>query len=98
MIKLNKMILSIHVTPGAKKNAVTDFAESEWHIKVAAPPVGGKANEELIKFLCSALELRKNAVSVIKGKTARNKLVSIDGMPSAEVIARLSTLIQKERP
>ena len=88
-------ILSVHVTPNAKMNAVIGFKENVWHIKIAAPPADGKANEELIKFFSSALNLHKNALCVTKGQTSRNKLISVEGLSPTEIGARLSALVQK---
>ena len=88
-------ILSVHVTPNAKMNAITGCKENVWHIKIAAPPADGKANEELIKFFSSAINLHKNALCVIKGQTSRNKLISVEGLSPAEIEMRLSALVQK---
>jgi uncharacterized protein (TIGR00251 family) len=89
----DKTVLPVHVTPSAKKNAVTVFKENEWHIKIAAPPIDGNANDKLIEFLSSVLDLRKNALFIIKGQTSRRKLVRVESMSSAEIETRLSALV-----
>ncbi len=85
-----KAIFSVRVTPGAKRNAVTAFKEGTWYIKIAAPPVDGKANEELAEFLSRVLGVRKNNLSLLKGQTSRNKLVSVSGLGQKEAMLRLS--------
>ena len=82
--------LVVRVTPGAKRNAVTGLKEGVWHIKIAAPPIEGKANEELVAFLSKLLGVRKSNLSVVKGQTSRNKLVSVSGLPQKEIKLRLS--------
>jgi len=90
----SKVTIHIHVTPGAKNNAVTGFKEGEVRIKVTAPPVDGKANDALIEFLSTVLDIRKNALYIIKGKSSRRKLVSIEGLAPTEIEARLSASVQ----
>jgi uncharacterized protein (TIGR00251 family) len=83
-------LISVRVTPGSRRNSITALKEGVWYVKVAAPPVEGKANEELVVFLSRVLGLRKNGISVVKGQTSRNKLVSILGLGQKEVMLRLS--------
>ncbi|MCL2615737.1 MAG: DUF167 domain-containing protein [Dehalococcoidia bacterium] len=96
--KNKDVIISAHVTPGAKANAVTGFKEGEWRIKIAAPPVDGKANEKLVEFLCSVLNLNKSAVSIIKGHSSRRKLIRVDGLPDEQINACLSALAKGQAP
>ena len=48
-------------------------------MRIAAPPVEGAANKELIKLLSKSFKLPKNAVQIISGLTSRNKIVRIQG-------------------
>ena len=77
--------LSVRITPGAKRNAVIALREGVWHIKIAAPPVEGKANEELVAFLSKILDIRKNSLSVLKGHTSRTKLISVAEINQEEI-------------
>jgi len=83
-------MFSVRVTPGAKRNAVTAFKEGVWNIKIAAPPVEGKANEELVLFLSRLFDVRTSSVSVVKGQRSRSKLVCVAGLTQKEVALRLS--------
>ena len=89
-IRRDEAILAVRVTPGAKRNAVTAFKEGVWNIKIAAPPVEGRANEELVAFLSKKLDIRRSSLNVIKGQSSRNKLVSVSGMSQKEIARRLS--------
>ena len=54
--------------------------------RVSSPPVDGKANKELIEFLSKLLSIRKSDISIIKGETGRSKLLSIEGMETADIV------------
>jgi uncharacterized protein len=59
-------------------------------LKIAAPPEKGKANQELTNFLSRLLDVQKSSISIVKGETGRNKLISIEGLNAEEVAERLS--------
>ena len=83
-----KTIIPIRVHPNAARNEIVAFTDGILRVKIAAPPVRGRANKELLDFLCRRLALGKDRVSLIKGHTARNKLVAIDGL-SQEAVSEL---------
>jgi uncharacterized protein len=65
------------VQPGAKKSAVVGLHGEALKIRVAAPPVEGRANEALIVFLAERLGVPKGLVSIAKGENSRAKLVRV---------------------
>lgn len=77
------MKLALKVTPGAKKNEILGWEEDYpqvgrvLKVKIAAPPVEGKANKEIVQFLAKALGVPKSAVEVVHGTSGRIKLVEI---------------------
>jgi uncharacterized protein len=77
--------LAVRVKPGAATSQVVEFRDNTWQIRVAAPPVEGKANEKLIEFLSGVLKVRKSAISIQRGHTARNKLLTVEGISDAEI-------------
>lgn len=81
--------ISVRVYPNAARNEVAGFNDGVFRVKVAAPPVQGKANRELVTFLGEALGISKNRVSITRGHTTRNKLIAIDGFSEADVKERL---------
>lgn len=83
--------ISLRVYPNAARDEVLGFTDGVCHIKVAAPPVKGKANEQLIAFLGQLLGVSKSSVSIIKGHTSRSKLIAIDGLSREDVMKRLSS-------
>jgi len=63
--------IAVQGHPGAKRNEVVRFEEGVWHIKIAAPPMEGKANKELIEFLSELLDISKSRIGIDKGATGR---------------------------
>lgn len=72
--------LQLHIQPGAKKTEVVGPHGEALKIRLAAPPVDGKANACLIAFLADRLGVARAAVSLISGETSRAKRVRIDGV------------------
>ena len=58
-------------------------------IRLAAPPVEGAANEALVAFLSDALGLPRRSVTIVSGKTSRDKRVRIEGLDEATARERL---------
>jgi uncharacterized protein (TIGR00251 family) len=72
--------LRLHVQPGAKKTEVVGLHGEALKIRLAAPPVDGKANACLIAFLADALGIARAAIRLVSGETSRAKKVRIDGI------------------
>lgn len=82
--------LTLHIQPGAKKTEFAGLHGEALKIRLAAPPVDGKANEALIKFIAETLRLPKSAVSLKSGQTSRRKVLEIIGAEVAAVAALIS--------
>ncbi len=85
----NTTRLWVQVRPNAAINEITGYTDGRLHIKIAAPPLKGKANKELVAFLSCKLGINQSSVSIMKGQTARNKLVSIYGLSLNDIIKLL---------
>ena len=72
------MILHIKVKPGSKQDLIKREADGSLKVYIKAPPVDGKANEHLIKFLAQTLGLSKSKVKLLKGETNTFKKLEID--------------------
>ena len=77
------VILRLNIQPGAKKTEVVGLHGDALKIRLAAPPVDGKANACLIAFLADQLGLAKAAIRLVGGDTSRAKRVRIDGVDPA---------------
>jgi len=75
--------LLLSVSPRASRTEVAGVADGRLRVRVAAPPVDGAANEELVRFLARALGVPQRAVTVTAGAGGRRKTVEIRGVTAA---------------
>lgn len=73
------LVLSLHIQPGAKKTGFAGLHGEAMKIRLAAPPVDGKANAALCAFLAEFCKVPKAAVVLISGETSRAKRVRVEG-------------------
>jgi len=86
--------VKLRVSPGAKSTAIKGlYGEGAIRLSVAAPPVGGKANAEVERYLAGLFNLSSSEVTVIKGVSSRDKLVFLNGLGPNEIRIPLSTLL-----
>ena len=82
--------LTLRITPRARK---TEFAgvleDGILRVRVAAPPVEGKANVALLTFLAKVLGVRKNRIEIIAGVRGLDKIVSVLDLSAEEVQSRI---------
>ena len=71
------MIFRVRVKPNAKINSITVKENNELEVHVSAPPVGGKANKYLIRYLSEIFKVSKSAVTILKGLNTPYKTVEI---------------------
>jgi len=88
-VKEEQATILVQVQPNASENKVARFEDGVWQLRIAAPPIKGKANQELVKFLSDILEVSKSSVAIAKGRTTRRKVVAIEGLTQEEVRRRL---------
>lgn len=76
------MRIAVHVSPRASRNEIKpNLLDSSLKVYLTAPPVEGKANEALVELLAEHFHVPKTNVRIIKGETARNKIVEIKNRP-----------------
>ena len=83
------MRVRVHVVPRAKRTAVVGVHGNRLKLALAAPPVDGAANAELVAFVARALGVTRRAVAIVAGETSRQKTLEITGVSADEVRARL---------
>ena len=84
--------LAIKAIPNAPRNAVAGWLGDALKVKVHAPALEGRANDELCEFIADTLGLPRRAVTVAHGDKSRQKLLAIDGLTFDEVRDRLKSL------
>jgi uncharacterized protein (TIGR00251 family) len=78
--KDNGVSFSIRVQPRASRSEIAGELEGTLKIRLAAPPVDGEANEELIRLLSKLFKVTRSQIVIRSGQTSRNKLIVIDGI------------------
>ncbi len=72
------LTLQVKVKPNARSSSLLQAPDGTWQAKLKAPPVDGKANEELIALVAKQFGCRKSAVSIKVGASGRNKWVRVE--------------------
>jgi uncharacterized protein len=73
------IILTLHIQPGAKRSEIVGLHGDALKIKLAAPPVEGRANEALMKFIAELFDVPLRNVELKQGEQSRRKVVAIVG-------------------
>jgi uncharacterized protein len=71
----------VRVVPRASRSEIVGEQSGLLRVKIAAPPVDGAANEELVRVLANEFDVPRRNVSIVSGHAARLKRVSIEGLP-----------------
>lgn len=82
--------LTVHVQPGAKTTSCAGIHGDALKIRLAAPPIDGKANQALIAWLAQTLNCPQNHIELIRGQTSRRKTLRID---ADSRIAAMTTIL-----
>ena len=74
--------LVVRVTPNARRSEILGWGSDEkgrpvLMVKLAAPPVDGKANTELLRFMAGLLDCSKSQVQLLRGEGSRQKVLEV---------------------
>ena len=94
-IKNGQVRFNVHVLPGSSRSEIAGTHNDSLRVRVAARPVEGAANEELILILAKTFKVSKSNVRIVGGARGRKKQVSIDG-ESETVVAVLASSSQSD--
>ncbi|MDR2066376.1 MAG: DUF167 domain-containing protein [Endomicrobium sp.] len=86
------MIIKVRVIPNSKRNEVISRVGSILRVKVAAPIVDGRANEELCGFLADFFDVKRSMIFLRKGERGREKTIEIIGRSEEELNEVLDTI------
>ena len=84
------VLLSLHVIPNAPRTQIVGLHGEALKIRVHAPPVEGKANEEIIRFFAQELGLAKSKLEIASGELSRSKKIRIKAATWLRIKERLS--------
>lgn len=79
------VVFRVRVAPRASRDAIAGVHDGALKVALTAPPVSGAANGALVKLLAKRLGVPKGAVEIVRGETARDKLLRVRGTTAAAV-------------
>lgn len=82
-------ILPVYATPRAGRTEIAGERDGALWLRLAAPPVEGAANDELLDFLARQLDVPRRALAIVAGAGSRHKRVRIAGLTPPAVRQRL---------
>lgn len=77
------LTLTLHVQPGAKRTEVAGLHGDALKIRLAAPPIEGRANEALLRFIAESFGVPLRQVELKQGGQSRHKVVAVSGSMTA---------------
>ncbi len=80
---------AVRVHPRGSKTAITGTVGDALKVALAAPPLDGRANVELVEFLADVFSVPRAAVQVVTGERSRNKVIRVAGRTAAELEQKL---------
>ena len=94
-------ILSVRVSPGAKKNELRGEQAESLKVCITTAPEKGKANKTLTEFLAEQFGVRKSQVELISGETSSQKKILFHGVTLDEMTQKVQQVVSNiaaERP
>ena len=79
-------VLAVRVVPNASRSEIVGSEDGTLKVRIAAPPVKGKANKALVKLLAKTLGVRGRQVEIVSGHKTRRKTVRIYGVHSEALV------------
>lgn len=80
---------AVRVVPRASKNQIVGMQGDEFRIRLKAPPVEGKANDALVRFLADILKIGRGQIELVSGYTARRKIIRVRGLTPETIKERM---------
>lgn len=84
--------LAVSVMPNARRTQADGLHDGSLRVRLAAPPVDGKANEALVAWLADQLALPRRAITLVRGQSARRKWLDLD-----TDVARVVAWLERDR-
>lgn len=87
--KNGSVTFKVRVQPRASRTELAGEHAGALKLRLAAPPIDGKANEACRRFLADLLDVRLNAVEIVNGESSRDKRIRVRGVTTEHVRSRL---------
>jgi uncharacterized protein (TIGR00251 family) len=88
-VKEGAVRFEVHAKPRAKKSRIVGVRGEALEVALAAPPVDGAANDELVRLLSKVLGVPKRSVEIVRGQASHKKLVAVAGLRPDEILSKL---------
>lgn len=88
----SELWLAVSVVPNAKRTGADGLHDGALRVRLAAPPVDGRANDTLVAWLAGELGVPRRSVVLVRGQTARRKWLALD-VGQAELLAWLGRVL-----
>jgi uncharacterized protein (TIGR00251 family) len=75
----DELTLTLHIQPGAKRSEIAGLHGEALKIRLAAPPIEGRANEALLRFVADLFGVSLRQVELRQGAQSRHKVVAVSG-------------------
>lgn len=85
-VKDASLTFAVRVQPRASQSAIAGEIDGALKVRLAAPPVEGAANEELIRFLSKLFGVPRPNVVIVSGATAKNKIMRVTGLTADDFL------------
>ena len=86
---MEETLIKVYLQPKSSKNEMAGPYRDGIKVKVTAPPIEGKANESLIRFLAKEFGVSPSSIEIIKGHHAREKILKISGSVDQELLKKI---------
>jgi uncharacterized protein (TIGR00251 family) len=83
--------IEVRVIPRARRDEIGDERGGRLLVRLTAPPVDGAANAALCRLVARRAGVPARRVSIVRGETARDKVVRVDGLTAAELRASMTS-------
>jgi len=90
------VLLQVSVMPNAKRTAIDGLHDGALRVRLAAPPIDGRANEALVAWLAKSLGVPRRSVTLLRGESSRRKQLAID-VPMEAAVAWLAAAFDSPR-
>ena len=90
MVEEKSVEIPVRIQPKSSRDKIAGIRDGRLKIKIAAPPVDGKANERLISFMAKTLGVPKSGVEIVNGKTSKLKTLRVAGIDEKAYAVLLS--------
>ncbi len=91
-----KTRLRLRVIPGAARSGIAGRHGEAWKLRIAQAPERGKANIAVLDLLSSALRVSRKQIELVRGESARDKVVTVTGLSLEDAEERLASAAERD--